>query len=167
MMSKIGEAFHFFRENDWRAIRARLNTRDTNPLIQFIKYGICGVGSLTLTTVIFLALSVWVFPALDSGLSKEVRALHSTYNNCIAFVFGNVFAYVSNSMWVFTPGRHHRVLEFFYFTLVSTAGFVIGLFFGPLLIQMYGIGTITAQLTMIVASVLVNFICRKFFVFKG
>lgn len=169
MMSKIGEALLFFRENDWRSILARLNTRDTHPFIQFIKYTICGVGSLTITTAIFYALSRWgMFPALvSSGVPDEVRALNSTYNNLIAFFFGNIFAYVTNSLWVFTPGRHHRVLEFIYFSAVSTTGFTIGLLSGPLLIRMYGISTLSAQLLLIVSSTLVNFICRKFFVFKG
>ena len=168
MIVKIGEALQFFRENSWRSILARLNTRDTHPFIQFIKYGICGVGSLTITTAIFVALSKWgAFPALDSSLPNEVRALNSTYNNIISFFFGNIFAYVSNSLWVFTPGRHHRVLEFFYFSAVSTVGFVIGLLAGPLLIRMYGISTLVAQLMLIISSTLVNFLCRKFFVFKG
>jgi putative flippase GtrA len=169
MMSKIGEALLFFRENDWRTIRARLNTRDTNPLIQFIKYAICGVGSLALTSLIYWPLCAWgKFPALESaGLSNEVRALNATYNNCIAFFFGNIFAYVTNSMWVFTTGRHHRVLEFIYFSAVSSAGFAASLLSGPLLIKMYGISTFSSFLLQIVASVLVNFVCRKFFVFKG
>jgi putative flippase GtrA len=169
MMSKIGEALLFFRENDWRSIVVRLNTRDTHPLIQFIKYGICGVGSLTLTTAIFYALSRWgAYPALvSSGVTDEVRALHSIYNNIIAFFFGNIFAYVTNSLWVFTPGRHHRVLEFVYFSVVSSTGFAIGLLSGPYLIKWYGISTLTAQLLLIISSTLVNFICRKLFVFKG
>jgi putative flippase GtrA len=168
-MSKISEALLFFRENNWRSILARLNTRDTDPLIQFIKYGICGVGSLTFTSVIVYALSKWgAYPALSSiGLTDEVRALNLTYNNIIAFFFGNLFAYVTNSLWVFTPGRHHRVLEFFYFSVVSSVGFAIGLLAGPALIRMYGISTLSAQLLLIVSSTLVNFVCRKFFVFKG
>ncbi|WP_395736726.1 GtrA family protein [Prosthecobacter sp.] len=169
MMSKIGEVLQFVRENSWRSILARLNARDTDPLIQFIKYGICGIGSLTLTTAIFYCISRWgPFPALvSSGVSDEVRALHVTYNNIIAFFFGNIFAYVTNSLWVFTPGRHHRVLEFIYFSTVSSVGFAIGLLAGPPLIRMYGISTLSAQLLLIVSSTLVNFVCRKFFVFKG
>ncbi len=167
MIPSLTDTRRFFRENDWRTILARMNARDTHPLIQFMKYGICGVGSLIVSQGIWLALSVWVWPALEPDLPKEVRALHSTYNNVIAFVFGNLFAYITNSLWVFTPGRHHRVLEFFYFTLVSTVAFVIGLAVGPMLIQMYGIHTLLAQLLMIISSVMVNFVCRKFFVFKG
>ena len=167
MLQTLASTRQFFRDNDWRTILARMNARDTHPLIQFMKYGICGVGSLIIGQGIWLALSIWVYPALDSGIPKEVRALHSTYNNMISFFFGNLFAYVTNSLWVFTPGRHHRVMEFIYFTLISTLGFVIGLSFGPLLIQIYGINTLLAQLMTVFSSVLVNYVCRKFFVFKG
>ncbi len=167
MLQTLAATRQFFRDNDWRTILARMNARDTHPLIQFMKYGICGVGSLIIGQGIWLSLSIWVYPALDSDLPKEVRALHSTYNNIISFFFGNFFAYFTNSKWVFTPGRHHILLEFFYFTLISTVAFVIGLLTGPLLIQMYGISTLLAQLLMLVSSVLVNFVCRKFFVFKG
>lgn len=166
MPLNLSEMRQFCRENDWRTLLSRLNARDTHPFVQFIKYGICGVGSLIVGQTIWFMLSAWVWPALDSDLPKEVRALHSTYNNIIAFFFGNLFAYFTNSLWVFTPGRHHRVMEFIYFSLISTLGFVIGLAAGPMLIQMYGIDTLVAQLALVVASAMVNFVCRKFFVFK-
>ncbi len=167
MTQTFTQARRFFQENDWRTILARMNARDTHPLIQFMKYGICGVGALIVHQTIWGACSVWLYPAIDSGIPKETRALHSTYNNSVAFLFSNVFAYITNSMWVFTPGKHHRVKEFFYFTLVSTVAFVVGLVAGPLLIHRYGIHTVLAQLLMVVAAVLVNFVCRKFFVFKS
>lgn len=169
MMSKMGEALQFFRDNSWRSIWERLNTRDTHPAIQFLKYAICGVGSLAVTSVIYWPLCAWgKFPALESaGLTDEVRALNVTYNKSIAFFFGNIFAYVTNSMWVFTTGRHHRVLEFIYFSAVSFTGFVVSLLAGPLLIKIYGISTLASFLLEIVASVLVNYICRKFFIFKS
>jgi putative flippase GtrA len=166
MLPSLNETRRFFRENDWRTILARMNARDTHPLIQIMKYGICGVGSLIVGQSIWLALSLWVWPALDSDIPKEIRAANSTCNNIIAFCFGNVFAYITNSIWVFTPGRHHRVLEFIYFTLISTLAFVIGLSVGPLLIRMYGISTLLAQVFLLASSVVMNFICRKFFVFK-
>lgn len=167
MTQTFAQARRFFQENDWRTILARMNARDTHPLIQFMKYGICGVGALIVHQTIWGLCSVWLHPAIDSSIPQETRALHSTYNNAVAFLFSNLFAYITNSMWVFTPGRHHRVKEFFYFTLVSTVGFVAGLVAGPFLIHQYGIHTVLAQLLMVVAAVLVNFVCRKFFVFKG
>lgn len=167
MISKVAEALQFLRENDWRVILLRMHARDTHPLIQFIKYGICGIGALIVHQSIWVACSVWLNPALDSDIPKEIRALNSTHNNGIAFFFSNFFAYITNVMWVFTPGRHNRIKEFFYFTLAGAVGFVAGLTAGPYLILKYGINTVLAQGSLVLASVLVNFVCRKFFVFKG
>lgn len=167
MMQQLADARRFFSENDWRMILARMNARDTHPMVQFIKYGICGVGALIVHQTIWTACSAWLYPALDSALPRDVRAIHSTYNNAIAFLFSNVFAYFTNVLWVFQQGRHHWVKEFLYFTLASTLGFVAGLAAGPFLIHKYGINSVVAQGLLVIASVMVNFVCRKFFVFKG
>jgi len=163
----LADARRFFSENDWRTILARMNARDTHPMIQFIKYGICGVGALIVHQTIWGLCSVYWLPAIDSSIPQEVRALNSTYNNAIAFCFSTIFAYITNVLWVFTPGRHGRVKEFFYFTLAGTVGFVAGIVAGPLLIHKYGVNTVVAQGSLVIASVMVNFVCRKFFVFKG
>lgn len=166
-MISLTETRRFFQENDWRTILARMNARDTHPLIQFMKYVICGFGAFFFSQIIWLALSLWVWKAIDNSIPQDVRALHSTYNNAIAFFFGNLFAYYTNSKWVFTPGRHGKVVEFVLFTTISSISFVMGLAAGPYLIYRYGISTLLAQLFNQVTSVMVNFICRKFFVFKG
>ncbi|MBE7498587.1 MAG: GtrA family protein [Verrucomicrobiaceae bacterium] len=167
MMQQFADARRFFSENDWRTILARMNARDTHPLIQFIKYGICGVGALVVHQAVWTACSTWLYPAIDSSLPKEVRALNSMYNNSIAVVFSTFFAYVTNVKWVFEQGRHHWVKELFYFMLVSLLSFAAGLAAGPFLIHKYGIHSIVAQGLLVVVSVAVNFVCRKFFVFKG
>ena len=41
----LADARRFFSENDWRTILARMNARDTHPMIQFIKYGISADGT--------------------------------------------------------------------------------------------------------------------------
>jgi putative flippase GtrA len=166
MTQTLSDARRFFQDNDWRTILARMNARDTHPMIQFIKYGICGVGAMTLHQSIWLCCSLWLYPAIDSSIPQEVRALHTTYNNGIAFFFSNLFAYCTNVAWVFTSGRHSRVKEFLLFTGVSTLSFIIGLAAGPLLIHRYGIHTVLAQGINVIASVMVNFICRKLFIFK-
>ena len=111
--------------------------------------------------------SAWYFPAIDSSLPSDVRALHSLYNNGIASIFSNVFAYLTNVMWVFQRGRHHWVKEFFYFSVVAYVSLAMGLASGPLLIHKYGINTILAQAILVFVSVMVNFVCRKLFVFKA
>lgn len=167
MIPSLAETRRFFQENDWRTILARMNARDIHPLIQFLKYAICGFGAFAVSQVIWLALSIWVWPAIDSNIPQDVRALHSAYNNAIAFFVGNLFAYYTNSKWVFTPGRHGRVVEFLLFSAISSVSFFVGLAAGPLLIHKYGINTLLAQLLNQVTAVMVNFVCRKFLVFKN
>ncbi|HEY1049825.1 MAG TPA: GtrA family protein [Prosthecobacter sp.] len=166
-MMTLAETRRFFKENDWRTILKRMNERDQHPLIQFIKYVICGFGAFFFSQIIWLALSLWVWKAIDSDIPQDVRALHSTYNNTVAFFFGNLFAYYTNSKWVFTPGRHGKVVEFLLFTAVSSVSFFVGLVAGPYLIYRYGISTLLAQLFNQVTSVMVNFVCRKFIIFKS
>lgn len=167
MLQTIADTRRFFSQNDWRTILARIHARDTHPMVQFIKYGLCGVGALVVHQTIWTLASAWFFPAIDSSIPKEVRAVHSIYNNGIAFLFSNVFAYFTNVVWVFQQGRHHWVKEFLFFTLASFVGLVAGLAAGPLLIHQYGIHSVVAQVILVVVSVGVNFACRKFFVFKG
>jgi len=109
MLQTIADARRFFSQNDWRAILARIHARDTHPMIQFIKYGICGVGALVVHQTIWTLGSMWLYPAIDNDIPREIRALNSTYNNCIAVVFSSLFAYHTNVLWVFKQGRNHWV----------------------------------------------------------
>lgn len=165
MMQQLAGARRFFSENDWSTILARIHARDTHPMIQFIKYGICGVGALIVHQTIWALCSAWLFPAMEG--KDEVRALHTIYNNGIASIFSNVFAYLTNVLWVFQRGRHHWVKEFFYFSVVAYISLAMGLAAGPLLIFKYGINTFVAQAILVFVSVMVNFVCRKLFVFKA
>ena len=63
-------------------------------------------------------------------------------------------------------GRHSRVREFTFFTLIAFASFCAGLFGGPFLIHKFGINSHLSQVGLVVTSALVNFVCRKFLVFK-
>ncbi len=100
-------------------------------------------------------------------ITDSERAKDLLINNCIGFVLANVVAYVSNVMFVFKQGRHHPMIEFLYFTLVSGISFGISQIAGPWLVQRWGVPTNLAILTNLVASMMLNFVGRKFFVFKG
>ncbi len=97
----------------------------------------------------------------------DIRAANLLINNTIGFLVANVVAYVTNILLVFKGGRHHPVLEFFYFTLISGIAFAISQMAGPWLISRFGVATNVAMLTNVLASMLINFVCRKFFVFKA
>ncbi len=167
-----------------RHILAQFTRREAHVSIQFIKYGIGGVIATGTHLLIFFILSLWVLPSLlpDKNpdaflvqffgvdmpdLAESVRRLYFMINNGIAFLFSNLVAYLINFHWVFHPGRHRRHIEVILFLIVSTVSLVIGVQFGVLLMRVFETTTTVSQLGNIVASVMINFICRKYIVFKG
>lgn len=173
MPSAISDSISFLRENKFKTILARIRQRNVPSLIQFGVYGMCG----GLATAVFLGITIFlsykVFPAMDgmivngAAITDELRAQNLLINNCIAFVVANVVGYITNVMFVFKTGRHHPVMEFLYFTAVNTLSFGISQIAGPWLVSHFGVSTKLAMLTNVVASALLNFVFRKFFVFKG
>jgi putative flippase GtrA len=172
-MHLLSDALQFLRENNLRTIIARMNARDTHPFIQFVKYVVCGVGATVVHQGLFYLLSYYVNPAADGmmvdgkPITAAMRYNNSLINNTLAFVPSVMFAYITNVLWVFTPGRHSRVVEFASFFGIAMVAFVVATLAGPKLIDLYSIPTWAAQGLFLVSSVLVNFVCRKFFVFKG
>lgn len=173
MMISLTETRRFFQENDWRTIVARMNARDTHPLIQFIKYAICGVVSaIAHNGTVALAVMLW-FPAwkgmLIDGvpLDEATRAHNLKLANAWAFPFGTMVAYLTNSLWVFTAGRHSKIKEFLLFFLVAAIGFFPGLFVVDWLAGYLHLPSTIAQMGFIFTSVAVNFVCRKFIIFKS
>ena len=166
MLSQLSSLSHFVRSNDWRTILAHVNSRDAHPLLQFIKYGICGLGAFITHQAVWVGLSLTLFPSIDSSIPDDTRALNSTIANSIAVLFSTTVAYVTNVLWVFKSGRHSRLVEISSFFGIGVISFGGGLLAGPYLIKMLGLHTLLAQLSMAVTSVLINFVCRKFFIFK-
>ena len=172
MRSSVSEALTFFRENRLPAIWSRIRAREVPWLIQFGVYGFCGL----LSTVVFVGqvilLSKYVIPAFDgmivdgAPITQDLRAKNLLINNTIAFFVTNLFTYVVNVLLVFKRGRHHPFAEFFYFTMVNLVSFGISQVAGPWLIHQWNIPTWAAILTNAVASALINYAARKFFVFK-
>ena len=166
-----------------KEVIAQFLRREAHPAIQFVKYGIAG-GIATVTHIVaFFALSLWVFPAMlpDTGvdailvrwlnvempiLDEAVRQRHFMINNGLAFLLSNLVAYLINFHWVFHPGRHRRHVEIALFLVVSAVSLVIGVQIGVLIIRFLGATTTLSQLGNIVAAVLINYVCRKYIIFK-
>ena len=153
---------------------------DAHPLVQFIKYGIAGGIATVVQTIIFFTLSMTVLPASkpDEFLVKlfgvtlpeienAVRARNFICANGIGFIFSNFTAYVCNVLWVFKPGRHSRAKEIGLFYLVSSIAFVPSVLLGAGVIDRFGLQGEYTFLIMVLMSVMVNYACRKFLIFKG
>jgi putative flippase GtrA len=154
--------------------------RDAHPFIQFIKYGMAGGLATVVDLTVTYLLSWKVIPALTSddvfvklfGLSivpveEALRARNYFINRGIAFLIGNMVAYITNVLWVFEPGRHSRMKEITLFYMVSGVSFLIGTSLGTALIQFLHWTTTMALIANVVASVLINYAGRKFYIFKG
>ena len=154
--------------------------RQHGPLVQFIKYAIAGAIATAVHVSLFYFCALKVLPALNqhdvlAGLlhlcvatvSDAIRARNSVIDNVIAFVFSNLTAYLINIVWVFESGRHNRVVEIGFFYLVSGVSTFIGSALMGFLIGRFGVMTTVAFGANVVVSLLINFVLRKFLIFKG
>jgi len=154
--------------------------RDAHWSIQFIKYSLAG-GAATITDIIvFYALSWRIFPALKGNdiavrilhlktkdITEPERARNFIINTAIAFIFSNMVAYTLNMLWVFEPGRHAWYVEVALFYAVSLTSIVLGTALGWAMIRFMKLSTTSSYIGKMIAALLINFVCRKFVVFKG
>ena len=173
MLVLITAAWRFIRQNDLPTIWSALISRDAHPMLQFMKYGMCGAAAAVAHNGVMIALSLTLFPAgkgmLVDGqvISEAVRSHNLVLNNAIAWPFGTLVAYFLNIAFVFTPGRHSKWMEMILFWIISAIGFFPGAFVVHWLAEGLGLPSTISQLGFIFTSVLVNFLFRKFVIFKG
>ena len=158
----------------------QLLSRDQSGLIQFIQYSLSG-GVATAVHMVVFHLAAWkIFPALRDAdwavaifrlklkpLEERRRAINSMLDNCIAFLFSNPTAYALNVVWVFEPGKTSRLVEFAKFSLVSAISTSIGTPIMGFLIRKYRMKTTYAFIANLVCALMINFVARKFWIFKG
>jgi putative flippase GtrA len=157
----------------------RFSSRDAHPAVQFVKYALGGAVATVVDVFVFYLCAIVVLPSLGPAdpvskllglhpapILESVRSTRFVWDKIIAFLFSNYTAYVVNVLWVFTPGRHKKLVEFLLFTSVSVVSFSTGTALGWLLIKLTGWPTTYAYLANAFASVTINYVCRKYFVFK-
>ncbi len=163
-----------------RELLQKFLRKDAHPVVQFVKYGMAGGLATAVDIVVFYLLAWKVLPALTANdqlvellgvsitpVSESVRQWHYVANRGLTFMVSNFTAYVANVLWVFTPGRHSRFKEILLFYLVSGISFLIATGISAGLIAWFGCTTTTAFLVNMVCSLMINFVCRKYFVFKS
>lgn len=163
----LRELFRFLRNNDVRTIINALHSREVHPFIQFFKYAVAGVAALAVHTTVFFIMGKFFLPALDSNVTDNaVQANHALINSGVAFLFSNTAAYWLNQLWVFIPGRHSKMREFLLFTVVNGPGAISGVAVQDWLIRVAGWPAWAAFAGFVLPNVLINFMCRKLFIFK-
>jgi putative flippase GtrA len=153
--------------------------KDHGPLVQFIKYGIAGGIATVVHVCIFFTLAWKVFPALTdddpiavllkispSPITDGLRARNAAIDNFLAFMISNFVVYLINIYWVFESGRHSRWKEIGMFYLVAGVSVAIGIGLQSFLIEHFGITTTFAFGAMILVCLMINYLVRKFFIFK-
>lgn len=163
IVQEINKAWTYFRENGFKET---LFSRDAPFLIQFGKYGVCGVIS-----VVVLALVIYLGEALfpqffSDDLPDRTVAWNTAILHFVAFVPSNFVAYGLNRWLVFTPGRHSAKKEITLFTIISLLSFSVGEVLPFWLINNFELPRPVVHFSFIISSALVNFVCRKFLVFE-
>jgi putative flippase GtrA len=163
-----------------RDLLKQFTGREHTPLVQFIKYGICGTIATGVHIGLFYVCAYKLMPALSAQdpvaqalhlnvapVSDTVRARNSMIDNGVVFIISNLTAYLLNIVWVFKPGRHHWLVEIGLFYLVSGISVVIGSSLMGWLIQHFGMLTTLAFGANVIVSFMINFVLRKYVIFKG
>ena len=155
-----------------------------HPIVQFVKYGAVGAAATLVDMFVFFLASWFLFPALTQDdmfvklfgmfgvtvpvvdITAAARANNQLINNLFAFLASNTFCYIVNALWVFQPGRHSRLKEFGLFFAASGVSSGAGILIADVLVRMAGMQPSVSYIAKIVASVLINSVARKTFVFK-
>ena len=147
---------------------------------QIFKYGVIGLLATAINLAVAELFAAYVWPCLGSddifvkylgfasaSIGDEDRAMLAVACNFVGFFVANVVCWVLNRKYVFLPGRHHWLIEYLLF--LAGSGFAIGCGSALIwvLVRFSGMQTTYSFVINVMASVAVNFVVRKFFVFKG
>lgn len=161
-------------------IQQFLDRESAGPLVQFIKYALAGGVATAVDIAVFYLVAWKLIPALREDdpvvralklkvhpVTEAQRSARFVYVTLIAFMFSNLTAYLINIFWVFQPGRHVWWIELLLFYAVSGISIFIGGGLGWVLIKWFHLSTTASYACKMIASLLINFVCRKFIIFKG
>lgn len=159
-------------------------SHDCGPFWQFVKYGVIGVMSTAVQLAIFYLLASTCLKCLAPddvavrflGLPGVVfsgdepwyatRGTLATAATAVGFVSANVFCWLMNRAFVFKPGKFPWFTELAMFFGASTFATVLALLLMKFLIDAFGMMTSLAGIIEVAVSFAVNFVVRKFFIFK-
>ena len=71
----VRDTVRYVRENDLSTIIRDFNSRDAHPIVQFGKYGICGVAAVIVQVAGFYLFSNWFPSSIASGLGVRRDAV--------------------------------------------------------------------------------------------
>jgi len=141
---------------------------NAHPLVQLSKYALFGVLSTVVHTLVF-GLCGWsgLLPHfVNQGYPRNQRLVYFLLASLVGFLASNAFAYVTNVNWVFGGGRRNAPQKFLLFMAVASLGFFVGLGFGVREILIGSGSSWQASVVVVVFATIVNFLTRKFLIFR-
>ena len=160
----------------WR----RFLSNDSGPFAQFVKYGAIGVAATLVQMTVFYVLASTCCRCLGANdwavewfglpsveLSRLVRGFRFAVDTAIGFSIANVFCWLMNRAFVFRPGKFSWYKEFGMFFGAAAGAMALATGISWVLINWVGLQTTAAVVIEVVVSFVVNFVARKFFIFKG
>lgn len=161
-------------------IKQFFTERTAHPMGQFARYLLAGGLGTAIEIALFAVLAWRVFPALREdewavrlfhltieAISPAQRALNFAACISITFIVSNLAVYFINVCWVFVPGRHSRKKELLLFYGTALFAYLVGTALGSALIAWFGTTGTTAYVSLSAVSILINYVSRKFIIFKG
>ncbi|HEY5653245.1 MAG TPA: GtrA family protein [Pontiella sp.] len=153
-----------------------------SPVAQIFKYVMCGCMAVIVDQVVFYLLAwrllpclratdpvarllEWVGFAVVEASESELKRNYWVIK-AICFIAANAVVYTLNVLFVFTTGRHTRFIEVLLFFGSSLFQFLF-IWLGGILITQFGWEVTYSNVTMLLTSLMINFIVRKKVVFKG
>ncbi|NOX99096.1 MAG: GtrA family protein [Verrucomicrobia bacterium] len=176
LIKRSKQALSFIRENDNKTVVKHVLSHDAHPLIQFAKYGVCGVIAVCIHYSIVYILGYTLLPAIGTEIPLEQKQHNSLINNIAGFFVSGIVVYWLNIRFVFKTGKHSPLVEIALFFAVSTLPLAAGVGVNWLIFQnaemlrqfhMEKYVEHFANFGFVIASVMVNFLARKFIIFKG
>lgn len=148
-------------------------------LWQIFKYGVIGVLATVINLIVAELCAAYVWPCLgpddllvksfgvaSSAVSDSTRANLAVICNLVGFFVANVSCWLLNRKFVFIPGRHHWLVEYLLFLAGSGFAILIGNALIWVLVRYQGLQTTYSFVVNVAASVMINFLVRKFLVFR-
>ena len=163
----------------------RFLSHDCGPFAQFVKYGAIGVAATAVQFAVFYVLASTCLKCLTpSDKAVELLGLPSVVftgdepwhharwflagvATAAGFVVANVFCWLMNRLFVFRPGKFAWYKEFALFFGAAAGAMAIATGLSWILINWAGLQTTAAVIIEVFVSFVVNFVARKFFIFKG
>lgn len=135
---------------------------------QFCKYVLCGglSAAVMIGVIAYVTLNYPDFVDREK-LSTAQLVKNTNIVNTLAFIPSCLIAYFTNRAFVFSSGRHPVWIEFLSFIAITTLSYICGLLGTAFVLRSFEVSSLVGNLAFGIPSALVNFVCRKLFIFKN